>query len=34
MYERTDELDALIMDFARECQVGDGRADAPSASAG
>jgi pimeloyl-ACP methyl ester carboxylesterase len=21
MYERTDELDALIMDFARECQA-------------
>ena len=24
MYERTDELDALIMDFARECQAGGG----------
>jgi pimeloyl-ACP methyl ester carboxylesterase len=23
MYERTEELDALIMDFARECQAGD-----------
>jgi pimeloyl-ACP methyl ester carboxylesterase len=34
MYERTDELDALIMDFARQCQVGDGRADTASASAG
>jgi pimeloyl-ACP methyl ester carboxylesterase len=34
MYERSDELDALIMDFARECQVGDGRADTASASAG
>src|SRR4051794_18549827 len=34
MYERTHELDALIIDFARECQVGDGRTDAASASAG
>ncbi len=34
MYERSDELDALIMDFARECQVGDGRTDTASASAG
>jgi len=24
MYERTEALDALIMDFARECQAGDG----------
>jgi len=25
MYERTDELDALIMDFARECRAGAGQ---------
>ena len=25
MYERTDEVDALIMDFARACLVDDAR---------
>ena len=25
MHERTDEVDALIMDFARECQAGGRR---------
>jgi len=39
MYERTDELDALIMDFARECLTGDVQArhveaDATRANAG
>jgi pimeloyl-ACP methyl ester carboxylesterase len=33
MYERTDEVDALIMGFARECQAGPGRGSA-AASAG
>ncbi len=33
MYERTEEVDALIIDFARECQMGDEQADA-SATAG
>jgi pimeloyl-ACP methyl ester carboxylesterase len=33
MYERTDEVDALIMDFARACQAVDDRAEEPPASA-
>jgi pimeloyl-ACP methyl ester carboxylesterase len=32
MYERTDEVDTLIMEFARECQAGAGRLDAGSAA--
>jgi pimeloyl-ACP methyl ester carboxylesterase len=32
MYERTDELDALIMDFARECQGSDGTVSRQSAA--
>jgi pimeloyl-ACP methyl ester carboxylesterase len=32
MYERTDELDALIMDFARECQGNDGTVSRQSAA--
>jgi hypothetical protein len=34
MYERTDELDALITDFAREVQADDDQADASRATAG
>ena len=33
MYERTDDVDALIMDFARACQAVDDRADERPASA-
>jgi pimeloyl-ACP methyl ester carboxylesterase len=31
MYERTDELDALVLEFARECQTGDTDAGDPAA---
>ena len=34
MYERTDEVDALIMDFARECQTGTAEDDTTRANAG
>jgi pimeloyl-ACP methyl ester carboxylesterase len=34
MYERTEEVDALIMDFAREHQAGDDQADAARATTG
>lgn len=34
MYERTDEVDALIMDFARRCQAGSSPIDADQASTG
>jgi pimeloyl-ACP methyl ester carboxylesterase len=34
MYERTDELDALIMDFARACQPGDVQDSPAAASSG
>lgn len=34
MYERTDEVDALIMDFARECQAGTAEDDTTRANAG
>ena len=37
MYERTADVDALIMDFARECLADDlatGRDDSAAASAG
>jgi hypothetical protein len=34
MYERTDDVDALIMDFARECLDEDAGDESAAASAG